>query len=99
LQAWSGSQSTVPPQPSGWLPQVKPAQALAAGVQPHALATPPPPQLFGATQPPQSWVPLQPSGMGPHLPVQSKTGVQTHVPGCPATLDEQWKGAVQVPQV
>jgi hypothetical protein len=47
-------QSTTPPQPSGALPHVAPSWLQVFGLQPHWFATPSPPQLSGATQPPQS---------------------------------------------
>src|SRR5262249_22184698 len=51
-------------------------------VQPHWLATPPPPQVCGAAQVPQLSVPPQPSAKVPQLSPagQLLAGVQTHVP-------------------
>jgi hypothetical protein len=55
----SAGQSTVFPQPSATAPHQFESQA--AGVQPQTLFTPPPPQVSGAEQVPQSSAPPQPS--------------------------------------
>jgi hypothetical protein len=58
-------QLTMPPQPSGCMPQVRVPQAAETvfGVQPQTLATPgaPPPQVCGEVQAPQLIMPPQPS--------------------------------------
>ncbi len=59
-------QSSVPPQPSGMLPQSVPCAAHVVGVQ-HTFGVPPPPQTAGAGQVPQFKVPPQLSGMPPQL--------------------------------
>src|SRR5262245_8502411 len=41
--------------------------SVAAAGAPHTLATPPPPQVWGAVQTPQVSVPPQPSGMVPQF--------------------------------
>ncbi|HYV66797.1 MAG TPA: hypothetical protein VE964_11185, partial [Myxococcales bacterium] len=54
---------SVPPQPSGIVPQFFPWAAQVVGVQtPQTFATPPPPQACGAAQTPQVSVPPHPSG-------------------------------------
>lgn len=66
-------QSTVPLQPSLWLPQVALAAAHAAEVlagwhvgAPHSYGTPPPAQVAPPEQVPQSMKPPQPSSTVPH---------------------------------
>jgi hypothetical protein len=58
-------QLTIPPQPSGTVPQLRAPQAAAAvrGVHPQTLGVEgaPPPHVCGDVQVPQSMVPLQPS--------------------------------------
>jgi hypothetical protein len=52
-------------------PQLAPTSAQVSGVQggePQTLGVPPPPQVFGAVQPPQSTVPPQPSLCLPQKP-------------------------------
>jgi hypothetical protein len=52
-QVWHGPQVpqvSVPPQPSEIVPHVLPWAAQVVGVQPHALAVPPPPHVCGAAQ-------------------------------------------------
>src|SRR5262245_12443196 len=48
-----------------------PCEAHVSGTQPllppHALGTPPPPHVSGATQSPHSRTPPQPSPVGPHV--------------------------------
>ena len=77
--------SIVPPQPSSWLPQVKPAEAQVFGVQgEQSPAMPPPGHVPSALQGPQSRTPWpqapfalpqpRPSdaqSRGPHMPQQS----------------------------
>jgi len=53
--------------------------------QPHTLATPPPPQLFGAEQSPQWMVVEQPSEMSPQVLPASRHVVGLQVP-TPQTL-------------
>lgn len=77
-----------PPQPFGVVPQVLPEHALLmeVAVQPHTLVVPPPPQVWGNVQPPQSWVLLQPFATAPHLPEQAVAftlGTQVHSVGEP----------------
>lgn len=77
-----------PPQPFDTVPQALPEQAvaLADGVQPHTFAVPPPLQVCGSVQPPQSWVLLQPFATAPHLPEQAvalTVGTQVHSVGEP----------------
>jgi hypothetical protein len=57
----------MPPQPSAIEPQFLPCAAHDVGVQPHTLAVPLPPQLWGAVQVPQVYVPPQPSGTVPQF--------------------------------
>ncbi|HEY2386483.1 MAG TPA: hypothetical protein VGK30_05945 [Candidatus Binatia bacterium] len=54
-------QSTVPPQPSGTVPQSSPAGHDVIGVQPHTCSTPPPSHVSGDVQDPQS-------NMSEHVP-------------------------------
>src|SRR5262250_261888 len=57
-------QVSVPPQPSGIVPQFFPCAAQVVGVQvPQTFAVPPPPQVSGAVQAPQVSVPPQPPGI------------------------------------
>jgi hypothetical protein len=62
-----------PPQPSPIGPQNAPCCPQVRGVQiplpspPHRLGTPPPPQVSGDMQTPQSIVPPQPSDCGPQV--------------------------------
>ena len=79
-------QETVPPQPSGTVPQFDPPGHMPVGVHPHLLATPPPPQVLGAMQAgPQKMMLPQPSGTVPqsdpagHIPV----GLHPHMFGVP----------------
>jgi hypothetical protein len=73
LEPWAaathsfGPHITVPPQPSGTVSQSSNAGQLVAGVQPHTLGVPPPPQVWGALHVPQLRVPPQPSGTVPQL--------------------------------
>jgi hypothetical protein len=73
-------QSIVPPQPSGWSPQLAPCEAHVAGVQggaphggegqlgmPHTLATPAPPHSWPAGQTPHWRKPPRPSLSTPQL--------------------------------
>jgi hypothetical protein len=58
----------MPPQPSIAVPQTSPDGQVVAGLQPHWLAVPPPPHVWGELQfPPQVRVPPQPSDMVPQL--------------------------------
>jgi hypothetical protein len=71
-------EATTPPQPSPIGPQFAPTSAQSRGVQagaPHALGVPPPPQVLGAVQPPQSTLPPQPSLCGPQKPVHASANV------------------------
>jgi hypothetical protein len=55
------------------------------GVQPQTFVVPPPPQLSGAVQVPQSSVPQQPSGMVPQfLPSALQVVGAQHVPNVDA---------------
>jgi hypothetical protein len=61
-----------PPQPSAWTPQVAPSDPQVAGVQlgaPHLPGVPPPPQLSGGVQLPQSTSPPHPFPVLPHVMV------------------------------
>ncbi len=59
-------QMTMPPQPSGIIPQLSGAGHVVSGVQPHTLGVPPPPHVWGAVHGgPQVTMPPQPSGMVP----------------------------------
>ena len=89
-------QSSMPPQPSGIIPQSAAPQVVA--VQPHWLVTPPPPQVCGAVQVPQSRVPPQPSEAVPQFcPAgHDVAGLQAQKPGLKAP---QVCGGVQVPQL
>lgn len=60
-------QISVPPQASLTEPQFAPALAHVFGVHPHALWTPPPPQVCGATHDPHSIVPPHPSATTPQF--------------------------------
>jgi hypothetical protein len=64
-------QVIVAPQPLPVDPQLSPSEAQDSGVHvpplPHWYGLPPPPHVFGATQPPQEIVPPQPSLMSPQL--------------------------------
>jgi hypothetical protein len=86
-------QNNVPPHPLGWVPQ--PKSAHVRGVHPHTFATPPPAQLFGATQDPQSTIAPQPSGIEPQfLPCCAHVvGVHPHEFATPPA-PQAW-GAVQ----
>jgi hypothetical protein len=78
-------QLTMPPHPSAAVPQASPAGHVVAGVQPHLLAVPPPPQVCGAVQVvPQVTMPPQPSAMDPQSPAaQAVSGVQPHLLAVP----------------
>jgi hypothetical protein len=55
-------------------------------VQPHTFAVPPPLQVWGSVQPPQSWVPPQPFDTLPHFAEQAvalTVGTQVHADGEP----------------
>jgi hypothetical protein len=71
-------QSSMPPQPSPWVPQLKPSAMQVVGVQdvPQTLAVPPPPQVMPMGQEPQSMMPPQPSLIFPQLPAMQVTGVE-----------------------
>jgi hypothetical protein len=72
--------STLPPQPSLCEPQLTPSSAHVFGVQPHLLATPPPPQVFGSVHVPQSSALLQPSLRKPHSAPRLVHVCGVHVP-------------------
>jgi hypothetical protein len=59
-------QATMPPQPSGTVPQSFPAGQLVAGLQPQMLSVPPPPHVSNPVQPPQLMKSPQPSDTKPH---------------------------------
>src|SRR5215510_9650338 len=74
-----------------------------AGATPQTLATPAPPQVWGAVQTPQVRVPPQPSGMVPQFLPWAAQVVGVQGAGVPQTLatpppPQVW-GAVQTPQV
>jgi hypothetical protein len=58
-------QLSVPPQPSGGLPQFAPSDVHVDGVHPHTFGTPPPPHVCGAVHPPHVCVTLQLSTIVP----------------------------------
>jgi hypothetical protein len=64
-----GPQLTVPPQPSGIVPQMSPAGHAAIGVHPHTfgLLGVPPPQVLLPEHVPQLSMPPQPSAIIPQL--------------------------------
>ena len=95
----AGPHETVPPQPSGTVPQLSPAGQVVAGVHPQTLGVPPPPQVCGAVHAgPQETVPPQPSEKLPHInPCWAQVrGTQppTHLP-----VGSQTVPAGQVPQL
>jgi hypothetical protein len=59
-------QSRVTPQPDGAMPHDRLSETHVWGVQPHWFNTPPPPQVCGAAQVPQSIVWLHVSDTRPH---------------------------------
>jgi hypothetical protein len=67
-------QSSMPPQPSLWSPQLAPIASQVVGVHtpplgtPQWLGTPAPPQVSGSVQDEQSMRLPQPSLIGPHSP-------------------------------
>jgi hypothetical protein len=71
-----GPQFTVAPQLLVAVPHSRPVQARPSSVQPQTPAMPPPPQVWGAAQPPQSMVPPHPSGCCPHCPGWHSAGMQ-----------------------
>src|SRR5207253_1765755 len=75
-------QESMPPHPSGTIPQFLPRPTQVAGVQPHTLAAPPPPQVCGAVQAPQFNMPPHPSPIEPQfLPAATQVvGVQIAMP-------------------
>jgi hypothetical protein len=96
-------QLTVPPQPLGTVPQVKPAGQALRGVQPHwlGLLGVPPPHVCGAVHVPQLTVPPQPSGTVPQVSPAGQTfsAVQPHWWGLLGVPPPHVCGAVQVPQL
>ncbi len=70
------------PQPSEIVPHSTPSAAQVVAVQPQACGTPPPPQVSGALQLPQSRMLLQPSEISPHSAASSAQvlGVHDEVP-------------------
>ncbi len=91
-------QLTVPPHPSGIVPQTCPGPHAVIFVQPQTFVVPglPPPHVFGAVQVPQVSIPPHPSGIGPQFcpPEQTVSGAQTHM-----LLALQVCPAAQVPQL
>ena len=75
-------QESVLPQPSSMVPHSAPSSSQVLGVQPQTLSTPPPPQLLGAGQLPQSKTELQPSEIVPQFAPTAAhvTGVHFVVP-------------------
>jgi hypothetical protein len=61
---------SVPPHPSGALPQAKPMVAQVFGVQPQTPATPEPPHVSAPLHV-QLTLPPQPSAKEPHSPLKS----------------------------
>ena len=91
-------QSSVPPQPSGMLPQFMPRAAHVVGVHPQTFAVPPPPHVCGAVHAGQSRTPPQPSdfcpqSFGPHVP-----GVQGFGPQVPLLQYGVAPASAQEPQ-
>jgi hypothetical protein len=66
-------------------PQFLPCAAQLVGVHPHTLAVPPPPQVFGAVQLPQSSDLPQPSLICPQFLPSPTQVLGTHAP-VPQTL-------------
>ncbi len=87
------------PQPSETVPQAAPCCVQFCGVQPHALSAPPPPQVSGALQTPQSRTPSQPSETVPHVApsLAQVVGVQGVVPQRLAPLPPQNRPLGQLP--
>jgi hypothetical protein len=86
-------QSTVPPQPSGSVPQVALWLAHVAGVQTHALELE---HVSGAGQLPQLSVPPQPSDTGPHWAWAAAHVVGTQVPDVPSFAPASLPGETPV---
>lgn len=64
--SWQVPQISVSPQPSSMVPHSTPSLSQVLASHPHALATPLPPQVLGASHAPQSSTLLQPSEARPH---------------------------------
>src|SRR5262245_26149654 len=74
-------QSSMPPQPSGTMPQLALLAAHVVGVHPHWFALPPPPHVLpGSRHSPQSIILPQPSDTMPHSAPSSGqvAGVHPH---------------------
>jgi hypothetical protein len=98
--ATQGPQLSVPPQPSGGVPQVAPSAAQDVGTHgpiPHRFGIPPPPHVSDPVHAPQVSVPPQPSATVPHVAPTCghEVGVQPHWFGTPPPPQEA--GAVQTP--
>ena len=90
-----GSQSALPPQPSGIDPEETPWAAHVVGVQPQTFGVPPPPQVSGAAHDPQ----FNMSGQVPSLMRPQVAPAAAQVVGVQHTFDvPQTAGAVQLPQ-
>lgn len=99
LQPQAPQFSAPSPHPLSMLPQFSPCAAQLVGVHPHTLATPPPAQVFGATQAPQLSEPPQPLGIEPQfLPCAAQlVGAQPQTLAGPPP--PQVFGEVQLPQL
>src|SRR5262249_34039569 len=87
-------QVSVPPQPSGIVPQFFPCAAHVVGVHaapPQTFATPPPPHGWGAVQAPHLGVPPQPFAMLPQfLPCAAQlVGMQVVAPPSTILIDSK----------
>src|SRR5262245_1528084 len=84
----------------GSKPQVLPRLAQVDGPQSHTPVTPPPPQVLGATQLPQSRVPPQPPGAGPQcLPCITQLVVTVQPQTLVVPPPPHVCGMAQVPQL
>jgi hypothetical protein len=90
-------QSSVPPQPSGMLPQFLPCATHVVGVHPHLLAVPPPPHVWGAVHPGQSSVPPHPSDFFPQSLVPHVPGVHGFALHFPLLQNGEDPASAQVP--
>src|SRR4051812_43916919 len=84
------------------VPQFLPCMAQVTGLQPHLLATPPPPQVLGIAQKlPQSMTLPQPSEIVPHWAPSSAQffGEHGRLPQRFAPSPPQISGAVHAPQL
>ena len=85
---------SVPPQPSGMVPQLSPVGHLVIGVQPQTLAVPPPPQVAGDEHEPHVTRPPHPLETVPQL----SPGGQVNLGVQPQMFPPQGLPTGQVPQ-